>query len=103
VTGTNGKGSVCAFLTAIWCHVGGANRWADDTTGGGLRLGGEGPLLKVGRFTSPHLVDWRESITVNERMISVPHFDAVLRAIHAQMQRTRIPLTQAGSLLPPPV
>ncbi len=47
VAGTNGKGSVCAFLASILGEMG----------------------LKVGRFTSPHLVDFRERITVNDQMI----------------------------------
>jgi dihydrofolate synthase/folylpolyglutamate synthase len=48
VTGTNGKGSVCAFLASI------------------LRESG----LKVGLYTSPHLVDFRERITIDGEMIS---------------------------------
>jgi dihydrofolate synthase / folylpolyglutamate synthase len=47
VTGTNGKGSVCAFLYSI------------------LRESG----YKVGLYTSPHLVDFRERIVVNGRKI----------------------------------
>ena len=47
VTGTNGKGSVCAFTDRI------------------LREHG----LRVGLYTSPHLVDFRERIKVNGRMI----------------------------------
>ncbi len=43
VAGTNGKGSVCAFLSAILEEAG----------------------LRVGLFTSPHLVDFRERIRVN--------------------------------------
>ncbi|MGD9962390.1 MAG: bifunctional folylpolyglutamate synthase/dihydrofolate synthase, partial [Thermoplasmata archaeon] len=43
VTGTNGKGSVCAFVSEM------------------LRRHG----LRVGLYTSPHLVDFRERITVN--------------------------------------
>lgn len=43
VAGTNGKGSVCAFLTSIFREAG----W------------------KVGTFTSPHLVDFEERILVN--------------------------------------
>ena len=43
VTGTNGKGSVCAFTAEI------------------LRKHG----LKVGLYTSPHLVDFRERIRIN--------------------------------------
>ena len=47
VAGTNGKGSVCATLDAL------------------LRAKG----LRVGRYTSPHLVDFRERILVNGRPI----------------------------------
>jgi dihydrofolate synthase/folylpolyglutamate synthase len=48
VGGTNGKGSVCATLEAL------------------LRGGG----LRVGKYTSPHLVDFRERILVDGRPIS---------------------------------
>jgi dihydrofolate synthase/folylpolyglutamate synthase len=53
VTGTNGKGSVCAFLASILQETG----------------------LKVGLYTSPHLVDFRERITVSGKMI--PEEDVV--------------------------
>jgi len=48
VGGTNGKGSVCHLLSAI------------------LQLAG----YKVGLYTSPHLIDFRERIKVNGEMIS---------------------------------
>ncbi len=48
VAGTNGKGSVCAFLGSI------------------LQTAGE----RVGVFTSPHLVDFEERITINGVRIS---------------------------------
>jgi len=48
VTGTNGKGSVCAFIESI------------------LRESG----LRVGLYTSPHLVDFRERIVVDGEMLS---------------------------------
>ncbi len=47
VIGTNGKGSTCAMLAA------------------GLQASG----LKVGRFTSPHLEDYRERIEINGQRI----------------------------------
>ncbi|MBQ1908346.1 MAG: bifunctional folylpolyglutamate synthase/dihydrofolate synthase, partial [Bacteroidaceae bacterium] len=47
VAGTNGKGSVCHTLAAI------------------LQAAG----LKVGLYTSPHLVDFRERIRINGQMI----------------------------------
>ncbi len=50
VAGTNGKGSVVATLDAL--------------------LRGAG--LRVGRYTSPHLVDFRERIAVDGREITAP-------------------------------
>jgi dihydrofolate synthase / folylpolyglutamate synthase len=50
VAGTNGKGSVCAFLESIYRHSG----------------------LRVGLFTSPHLVSFTERIQVNRVPISQP-------------------------------
>jgi dihydrofolate synthase / folylpolyglutamate synthase len=48
VAGTNGKGSVCAYLSSILSAAG----------------------YKVGRYTSPHLVDWNERICIDNRPIS---------------------------------
>jgi len=48
IAGTNGKGSVCAFLLSI------------------LQAAG----YRVGRYTSPHLIDWGERITINGEWIS---------------------------------
>ncbi len=48
VAGTNGKGSTCAFLEAIYRAAG----------------------YRVGLFTSPHLVSFRERIQVNRQLIS---------------------------------
>jgi dihydrofolate synthase/folylpolyglutamate synthase len=48
VAGTNGKGSTCAMLESIYRTAG----------------------LRVGLFTSPHLVSFRERIQVNRQLIS---------------------------------
>lgn len=48
VAGTNGKGSTCAMLESIYRAAG----------------------LRVGLFTSPHLVSFRERIQVNRQFIS---------------------------------
>lgn len=58
VAGTNGKGSVCAFLAQILQEAG----------------------FRVGLFTSPHLVHPQERIRVNDREISPEEF-------HAQFER----------------
>ena len=56
VTGTNGKGSVCAMLSQI------------------LKTAG----IKVGLFTSPHLVSYRERIRINNEDISESDFAALI-------------------------
>ena len=57
VAGTNGKGSVVAILAEILqCHG-----------------------YKVGRFTSPHLVDFRERMRVNGKMIPEKTIRAYLK------------------------
>ncbi len=47
VAGTNGKGSTCAILESIYRSAG----------------------LRVGLFTSPHLISFRERIQVNRQLI----------------------------------
>lgn len=47
VAGTNGKGSTCAFMGSILSEAG----------------------YRVGIFTSPHLIDFEERITINGEMI----------------------------------
>jgi len=58
VAGTNGKGSVCAMLSSIL-----------------------GEKYRVGRYTSPNLVDVRERITINGRMISKNDFSRIMTRI----------------------
>ncbi|WP_206070672.1 folylpolyglutamate synthase/dihydrofolate synthase family protein [Nodosilinea sp. P-1105] len=48
VAGTNGKGSVCAYLSSVLTQAG----------------------YRVGRYTSPHLVHWCERICINEQPIA---------------------------------
>jgi dihydrofolate synthase/folylpolyglutamate synthase len=69
VAGTNGKGSTCAMLESIYRAAG----------------------LRVGLFTSPHLVSFRERIQVNRQLI--PESDVVrlveeLRAVNKEHEAT---------------
>ncbi|NES08221.1 MAG: bifunctional folylpolyglutamate synthase/dihydrofolate synthase [Okeania sp. SIO2F4] len=64
VAGTNGKGSVCAYLSSI------------------LKTAG----YKVGRYTSPHLVDWTERICLNEEKISSTILEQLLQEVEAAIQ-----------------
>lgn len=48
VAGTNGKGSVCAYLSTVLTQAG----------------------YRVGRYTSPHLIEWCERICLNQQPIT---------------------------------
>jgi len=64
VAGTNGKGSVCAFAASILKEKG----------------------LKVGLYTSPHLVDFRERIKVNGRDIPARDVVRIGTELRGEMQ-----------------
>jgi dihydrofolate synthase / folylpolyglutamate synthase len=64
VTGTNGKGSVCAYLTSVL------------TTAG----------YRTGCYTSPHLVDWTERISINKQPISSEEFCQLILQVKAAIQ-----------------
>jgi dihydrofolate synthase / folylpolyglutamate synthase len=66
VAGTNGKGSVCAYLSTILTAAG----------------------YKVGRYTSPHLVDWNERICIDDRSISTESAVTVLDRVIAAIDPT---------------
>lgn len=59
VAGTNGKGSVCAYLSSILTQAG----------------------YCVGRYTSPHLIDWTERICVNGKPITQEKLAELLRQV----------------------
>lgn len=61
VAGTNGKGSVCAYLSTVLAEAG----------------------YRVGRYTSPHLVNWNERICLNEQPISTDRFRELLLQVKA--------------------
>ncbi|PKM56933.1 MAG: hypothetical protein CVU98_08675 [Firmicutes bacterium HGW-Firmicutes-3] len=64
VAGTNGKGSVVMMMASI------------------LRSAG----YKVGTFTSPHLVDIRERIQINNQMMSKDTFTEMYRTLNTHLE-----------------
>jgi dihydrofolate synthase / folylpolyglutamate synthase len=64
VAGTNGKGSVCAYLSAVLTAAG----------------------YRVGRYTSPHLVNWSERIVLNEQPIAPADLEQILLQVVAAIQ-----------------
>jgi dihydrofolate synthase/folylpolyglutamate synthase len=61
VAGTNGKGSVCAYLSSILTAAG----------------------YRTGRYTSPHLTHWCERICIDGHPISEAQFEAFVQRVEA--------------------
>jgi dihydrofolate synthase/folylpolyglutamate synthase len=68
VAGTNGKGSTCAMLESIYRAAG----------------------LRVGLFTSPHLVSFRERIQVNRELISEADVVRLVEGLREQSSEFRL-------------
>ncbi len=68
VAGTNGKGSVCAYASAL---LNAAN-------------------VNCGRFTSPHLIDRWDCITINEKSVDEDFFRKVEAVVKRKNQREDI-------------
>ncbi|MBJ7900650.1 MAG: bifunctional folylpolyglutamate synthase/dihydrofolate synthase [Cyanobacteria bacterium RI_101] len=62
VAGSNGKGSVCAYLSSILTSAG----------------------YRVGRYTSPHLIHWTERLVLNEQPIPESRLIQLLEEITPQ-------------------
>jgi dihydrofolate synthase/folylpolyglutamate synthase len=64
VAGTNGKGSTCAMIESIYRAAG----------------------LRVGLFTSPHLVSFRERIQINRQLIPESELVRLVEELRAALQ-----------------
>ncbi|MEW6185621.1 MAG: folylpolyglutamate synthase/dihydrofolate synthase family protein [Thermodesulfobacteriota bacterium] len=69
IAGSNGKGSVAAMLASIYRQAG----------------------YKVGLFTSPHLVDFRERFQINGQLISKTRTLALIKEIQEKTDREEPP------------
>ena len=69
VAGTNGKGSVCAYLASALKQAG----------------------YRVGRYTSPHLVSWCERICINEVPITTADLIQVLDQVEGAIVKNSSP------------
>lgn len=72
VAGSNGKGSVCAMLSSVLKQAG----------------------YRVGRYTSPHLVEWRERMTLNGEAIAPEELESTLQTVIAAIAPDRPSPTQ---------
>ena len=69
VAGTNGKGSVCAFLTSLYRNAG----------------------FRTGTFISPHLVTVRERFLLNNEMVSPGKLQAAFETVLETVNKRGIP------------
>lgn len=69
VAGTNGKGSVCAYVSSVLSAAG----------------------YRVGRYTSPHLVNWNERICINQQPVSDQQLRFHLQAVAAAIDDGETP------------
>ncbi|MFN3926683.1 MAG: bifunctional folylpolyglutamate synthase/dihydrofolate synthase [Pseudanabaenaceae cyanobacterium] len=69
IAGTNGKGSVCAYLSTVLEQAG----------------------YTVGRYISPHLFDWCERITINNHWISTKELEHYLARVEQAINPEYIP------------
>ncbi|MFI4922745.1 MAG: bifunctional folylpolyglutamate synthase/dihydrofolate synthase, partial [Burkholderiales bacterium] len=76
VSGTNGKGSTCAFLEAI------------------LNVAG----YRVGCYTSPHLLSYNERVRINRRPVDDAAFIRVFEKIEAARHGTPLTYFEYGTL-----
>lgn len=72
VTGTNGKGSVCAYLASILSACG----------------------YRTGLYISPHLIDYQERIQINGQKISYSEWWRILGQIKQVVETYHIPVTE---------
>ncbi|MEO1622108.1 MAG: folylpolyglutamate synthase/dihydrofolate synthase family protein [Cyanobacteria bacterium J06632_3] len=72
VAGTNGKGSVCAYLASILTAAG----------------------YRTGRYTSPHLINWTERICIDGKAISWSELQTSLVAVEKAIAPTAPTPTQ---------
>lgn len=72
VAGSNGKGSVCAYLSSVLQEAG----------------------YRVGRYISPHLIDWTERICINHQPIPLEQLENTLLKVIAAIDKTTESPTQ---------
>ncbi|MGC9504059.1 bifunctional folylpolyglutamate synthase/dihydrofolate synthase [Baaleninema sp.] len=72
VAGTNGKGSVCAYLSSVLSAAG----------------------YRTGRYTSPHLTSWCERICIDGTPISESDFIAIVERVAAAIDPAKPTPTQ---------
>ncbi len=68
IVGTNGKGSIASFLRSCF----------------------EASDITTGIFTSPHLVDWCERISINETLIKIQDLCKIILSIQTLIKKNKL-------------
>jgi folylpolyglutamate synthase/dihydropteroate synthase len=67
VAGTNGKGSICVYISGM------LEAYNTST----FRKSNKKPIIRHGRFTSPHLIDRWDCISINQKTVSSALFHEI--------------------------
>lgn len=77
VAGTNGKGSVCSYISTILQEQ-------------NIQVSQNGQIKRVGKFTTPHLIHVTDSITINNNPIPQYKFDSIKKSLNEINQKYSI-------------
>jgi folylpolyglutamate synthase/dihydropteroate synthase len=80
VAGTNGKGSICVYISGM------LEAYNDSP----LRLAKKQPRIRHGRFTSPHLIDRWDCISINQKPVSSALFHEIEKKVLLRNAREEI-------------
>ena len=80
VAGTNGKGSICVYISGM------LEVYNDSP----LRLAKKQPRIRHGRFTSPHLIDRWDCISINQKPVSSALFHEIEKKVLQRNAREEI-------------
>lgn len=71
VAGTNGKGSICVYISGM----------LEAYNNSDFRKSHNKPILRHGRFTSPHLIDRWDCISINQKTVSPALFHEIEKKV----------------------
>jgi folylpolyglutamate synthase/dihydrofolate synthase len=71
VAGTNGKGSICVYISGM----------LEAYNNSSLRKLSKKPVIRHGRFTSPHLIDRWDCISINQKTVSSALFHEIEKKV----------------------
>jgi folylpolyglutamate synthase/dihydrofolate synthase len=80
VAGTNGKGSICVYISGM------LEAYNDSP----LRIQRKQPRIRHGRFTSPHLIDRWDCISINQKPVSSALFHEIEKQVLLRNAREEI-------------